>query len=385
MKPWCKGRAKGWGTPAHFVVAPHNILLHNFMDVGKNTTMNMPIAKKSLFSLIFILSSLVIVTDSPATIIFKMNHQFQASTTGSKIDQWFADEIQRATGGEVEIRIFWANRLGEPRENLRLLKNGDIDMAAMSAGYFPDKLALHAAPNSLPMAMDNICQSSAIMKALLTRVPAFAEESTRNKIRPLFFHLLNPYLLVTKEPVTTVSQLNGMRIRTWGEDMPRLVQAAGGTPVTLFLPDIYEAMKRGVIDACPFSVDLVMAYKIYELAGHITEVVLWEGPGWGIWIGEDAWKKLPPRFQAIFLETAEKARQKEIPLTLAAARDAREFLLSRGVRFHPFPAAELARWRTASPDFFADLVTRLSQTGHDEAVRQTVQIWQEMRQRIACP
>ncbi len=323
--------------------------------------------------------------DVAATMVLKMNHQFPATTAGSKIDQWFADEIQKATGGEVQIRIFWDNGLGGPKTNLKLLKNRYIDMAAMSAGYYPEALALHAAPNSIPMGMDNICQSSAIMKALMVQMPAFSQEAARNGIRPLFFHLLNPYLLVTKEPVTRFSDLQGKRIRIWGNDMPRLVKAAGAKPVKLFLPDLYEAMKQGVIDGCPFSVDLVVSYRIHELAKHITEVVMWEGPSWGVWISDKTWQQLSSEYQRIFLETAERARQKEIPATLAAEKQARVFLKSQGVTFHPFPPTELARWEAATPDFFEDLVVRLEKEGKGAAARQMVQLWMKMRKETECP
>ena len=324
-------------------------------------------------------------TNADALTLLRMNHQFPADATGSRIDQWFAEEIKKATKGEVEIKIFWSNGLGEPQENLILLQNGYIDMAAMSAGYFPAELPLFSAPNSIPMGMDNICQASVIMKAFWTRIPAYQEEAARVEIRPLFFHLLNPYLLVTKQPVTRFSDLKGMRIRTWGKDIPRLFEAAGAKPITLFLPDIYEALRHDVIDGCPFSVDLTVSYKVYELARHITEVVIWEGPGWGVWINEKSWRNLSGDQQRIFLEVAERARQMEIPATLAAGNQARDFLQSQGVRFHPFPPEELEKWQSAGPDFFTELLDKLEKDGHGEAGRNTIRIWKEIRQNVQCP
>jgi len=184
-------------------------------------------------------------TAKPGKTILKMNHQFPENTAGSKIDQWFADEIKLKTGGGVEIRMFWSNGLGEPRDNLSLLQGGRVDMAAMSAGYFPHELPLLSAPNSIPMAMDDVCQSSEIMNAFLTRIPAVSQEASDHGLRPLFFHLLNPYLLVTKEPVLRLSDLKGKRIPTWGNEMADLVRAARGKPVPLFLPDLYSAMEQG--------------------------------------------------------------------------------------------------------------------------------------------
>lgn len=314
-----------------------------------------------------------------------MNHQFPAAAAGSKIDQWFADEIKRATNGEIEIQIFWSNALGAAKENLTLLRSGAIDMAGMSAGYFPAELPFFAVPNSIAMGMDNICQSSAIMKAFMDKVPAFEEESQKNGIRPLFFHLLNPYYLVTKEPVTKLADLKGKKIRTWGEDLPLLIQAGGGVPVTIFLPELYENIQRGVIDGCPFSVDLVATYKIYEVAKHVTEVVIWEGPAWGMIFSEKSWGKLSPAHQQIFLETAEKAREREIVETAAAAVAARKLLIENGVQFHEFPAEELAKWRAASPDFFLNWIEKMKALGKEKEAIQTVALWKDLRSWIVCP
>ena len=46
----------------------------------------------------------LVCSNAPAKTLLRMNHQFPAAAAGSKIDQWFADEVKKATGGEVEIR-----------------------------------------------------------------------------------------------------------------------------------------------------------------------------------------------------------------------------------------------------------------------------------------
>ncbi|MCV4872335.1 hypothetical protein OFB47_31540, partial [Escherichia coli] len=83
-------------------------------------------------------------------------------------------------------------------------------------------------------------------------------------------------------------------MRTWGTDMPRMVQAAGGTPINLALPEIYESLNSGVIDSAPFAVDLIVNYKIYEVAKNVSEITLWLGPSWGLWINQASWQKLTP-------------------------------------------------------------------------------------------
>jgi TRAP-type C4-dicarboxylate transport system substrate-binding protein len=216
------------------------------------------------------------------------------------------------------------------------------------------------------------------MKRLVDEVPAFAAEAKANGVRPLFFHHLNPYLLVSKTPLTSVDQLAGLKIRTWGADMPRMAQAVGMTPVTLSLPEIYEGLGRGVVDAAPFSVDLVMNYKIFEVARHVSDVTLWLGPSWAVWIAEVAWQKLSPEHQQVLREVASEASDRDLQATLAAQGSAREALVAKGVTFHAFPAAEAKRWQQALPDFFGDFIAAQEKRGQGADAAAMIKIWREV-------
>lgn len=313
----------------------------------------------------------------------KLNSQWPATTAGSKVDQWFADEVRKRTDGEVEIRIFWSEALGKANENLSLMQKGAIEMGAMSPAYFPKQLPFHTAPNSIPMAMNSVNQANVLMKRLLREVPAMQEEAAANGVRTLFFHHLNPYLLVSKEPLTTLASVRGRKIRTWGNDMPRMAQAAGMTPVTLSLPEIYESLSRGVIDAAPFSVDLVMNYKLFEVTRNISEITLWLGPSWGVWIAESAWQKLPPAAQKTMLEVADEANRRDMDATIEAGKSAREELAKRNVAFHPFPAADRDQWRKSLPDFFAEFIVAQEQAGKGADAKKMVAIWRDVVEKTA--
>lgn len=313
-----------------------------------------------------------------SAVTLQMNHQMPATAVGSKVDQWFADEVEKRTGGEVKINIFWSEGLGKASETLSLLQSGAIDMAGLSPGYFPAELPLFTAPNSFPMAIDSIDQAAELMDRLVREVPGYMEEAEANGIRPLFFHVLNPYLLVSVEPITELEQMQGVKMRTWGAHMPRMVEAAGGTAVTLSLPDIYEALSRGVIDAAPFAVDLVVTYKIYEVAKNVSEITLWDGPTWGVWISDAGWAKLTPEQQAIVQEVAEEARLRDLTAVGEAADSAREELVAQGVAFHAFDEADRKAWRAALPDFFAEWVAEMESQGKGDSARQATEIWTEV-------
>ena len=316
---------------------------------------------------------------SKDNIVLRMNHQQTGREPGAKVDKWFVEEVAKRTNGAVKIQIFWAEALGKAKETLGLLKEGGIDMAGLSPGYFPAELPFFTAPNSLPMAMDNIQQAQLIMHTLLTENPEFMQEADANKVRPLFFHVLNPYLLISKEPVRKFEDLKGKKIRTWGEDMPKLAKAAGMTPVTMFMPELYEGLMRGVIDCAPFSVDNIVTYKLQEVAKYITEVVLWEGPTWGVWISSKAWDKLPADAQKIIMEVVEEAKKMDLKEVGQSADTSRATLKEAGVEFIPFPDSELKKWQDANPDFFESWIAKMEKLGKGAAAKDVVKTWKKLR------
>ena len=308
----------------------------------------------------------------------RMSSQWTETTAGAKVDKWWASEIEKRTNGAVKIKIFWAGVLGKAKENLGLIQQGAIDLAAMSPGYFPSELPFHAAPNSIPMTMSRPDQATALMERLLTEVPEFDKEAKRNGMKALFYHHLNPYLLVCKDPAKSVADMKGRKVRTWGKDMPRMVQAAGGVPVTLGLAELYEGLSRGTVDCIPFSVDLMVNYKIYEVAKHIHSITLWEGPTNAVWMASKVWDGLTQDQQKIVQEVSFQAAMRDRDQVIAAGGKAIATLKSKGVQFHDFPKSEAKKWKAANPDFFGDFIKAQTAAGKGADAEKTIKIWREV-------
>ena len=313
-----------------------------------------------------------------AKTLLRANSQWTEVHAGSKVDMWWADEIKKRTNGEVEIKLFFGGALGKAQENLALLQEGAIDIAMMSPGYFPAQLPFHAAPNSIPMAMSKVDEATELMERLMAEVPAFDDEARANGVKTLFFHHLNPYELVCKDHIKGVADMQGKKMRTWGKALPQAVEAVGATPITLFLPDIYDGLARGVVDCIPFSVDLVLNYKMYEVAKNIHRITIWEGPTNATWISLKSWDKLTAEQQKIIQEVSLEAMHKDRDATIVAGAAAIAELEAKGVQFHEFPAEEQAKWRDLNPDFFADFITEMEALGKGDDARKTIKIWKEV-------
>ncbi len=310
----------------------------------------------------------------------KLSTQWVENTVTSQTNRWWAEELDKRSQSKLKVKIFYVGTLAKATENLQLIRSGGVELVNMSASYFGADLPLFTAPNSIPMAMADVGQTTVLIQRLLTELPAMDEEAKRNGVKALHFHHLNPYQLVCKQQIKGIEDLKGKKIRTWGSDMPKMVQAAGAVPVSLGLPELYEGLQRGTVDCIPFSVDLMVSYKIHEVAKHVHDVTLWLGPTSGLWMARPAWDKLSPEHQKLLEQISREAALRDRDLTLAAAVSATETLKAAGVQFHSFPEADKKKWKSQNPDFFADFVAVQEKAGRGDAARQMVKIWREVVQ-----
>lgn len=309
---------------------------------------------------------------------FKLSTQWVENTITSQTNRWWAEELEKRSQGKIKVKIFYAGTLAKATENLQLIRAGGVELVNMSASYFGADLPLFTAPNSIPMAMSDVPQTTVLIQRLLKELPAMDEEAKRNGVKALHFHHLNPYLLVCKQEIKGLDDIKGKKIRTWGSDMPKMVQAAGGVPVTLGLPELYEGLSRGIVDCIPFSVDLMVNYKIHEVAKHVHDVTLWLGPTSGLWMARGAWDKMSPENQKLLDQVSGEAALRDRDLTVAAAKTATDALKVAGVLFHTFPEADKKKWKSLNPDFFADFISTQDKAGRGESAKQMVKIWKEV-------
>jgi TRAP-type C4-dicarboxylate transport system substrate-binding protein len=307
----------------------------------------------------------------------KLSSQWKEDNVASQVDRWWASEIEKRTNGQVKIKIYYDDTLAKYNDNFYAVKLGKAAIADMSVSYFNAYLPLRSAATEMPMALANVEQTAELMRRL-EMLPGLQDEDKRNNIKALFFHNSNPYLLVCKDEVNGLDGLKGKRIRTWGSQMPLMAGAGGAHPLTMGLAEIHDGLEKGLIDCIPFPVDLMAEYKLEDVAKHIYDIALWEGPASGVWINRIVWEKLTPDQQTTIEAVSREAALKDRDLTIEAAKKATAELKKAGVAFHAFPEADKAKWKAANPDFFNTFIGVQEKAKRGDAARAMVKVWKEV-------
>ncbi|WP_420394300.1 C4-dicarboxylate TRAP transporter substrate-binding protein [Acuticoccus sp.] len=293
-----------------------------------------------------------------------------------QVEKDFAAAVEERTEGRVEIEITYAGGLGAGNELLTLTGRGAIDMAAIVPGYYADQLLFWRA-YQIPFVFDTPRQAMEISAEAYEELPYFEDELDRFGVKFLFHQPLGAYYLTGPDPqCATVEALEGKKIRSFGADIPKAVEAIGAVPVTVGIGEVYEALQRGALDYSFLNRGNILTNRLYE-AGATSCGPVMAITGHLIVIGQRQWDGLSPQDQAIILEEAEEAGRTYIDAMDTAEDEAGAAIVEAGGEIVPFPDAELQRWKDAAPDLLQDWVDDMEARGLGTEAEEVAKYWRE--------
>ena len=180
----------------------------------------------------------------------------------------WCEKIEKESEGELKCRIYPAMQLGgAPTQLYDQVKDGVVDVIwtipGYSAGRFPSIEVFE-----LPFMMKS---AEATSKALWDYV-AENKLGEFDDVHLLALHVHGPgYFHMVDKPVTGRSDLQGLKIRAPTRQTNKLIEQLGATPVGMPIPQVPEALAKGVIDGTIVPYEIVPAIKAYELTKFHSE------------------------------------------------------------------------------------------------------------------
>jgi len=307
----------------------------------------------------------------------KFGHFAPPTTSHGQVDQWFADEVAKRSNGQVSIRIFWAGAIGKPAELLNMVGRGAVDIAAVPASYFPAQLPLLAAPSALPLALPSPQKAQRIVYDLWESTPAMQNEARKSNVWPLLFHTLNVYHLLCTKPIRTLEDMKGKKIRSQGEYFPKAWAAVGAVPVNVLPGEFYESLQRGNVDCMVLPWDLMVAFKLQEVAKYGSTINLGALISNPQWYNLKKWEQLPSSVRDLLVQVAKDALSVDLAKAEEAERNALAAMKAASVEMIAFQ--DQAKFEAAMPDFLAEWVATMKKIDKGAEAETMAKRWRELR------
>lgn len=189
----------------------------------------------------------------------------------SESHQWWADELEKRTNGKVKVEIFWSGSLVAARDIPSAVASGAADIGNIPSTYDPSRTRLWMTLDMPMNVRDSWCGIS-VSRELALENEALAAELARNRMVQAvgYYSGFQHFISNDSNPVTSIDDLQGRRMRSYGGARVAFLENLGITPVFMGYGDIYEAIERGVVDgSADVTIYLTDAFKHYEIAKHM--------------------------------------------------------------------------------------------------------------------
>ncbi len=282
--------------------------------------------------------------------------------------KWFASEVEKRSGGKIKIRMFFGSTLGKSNEILDLVAKGAIDMGSVVQGYFTSNLPFAAMTNSLPM---TFFDGEAVMRTAIklegTNADQIAEYEANN-VKPLIHRYLPNYKLICTKPIRTVKDLEGTKIRTFGNYMPKMFAALKATPVNVLPVEMYEALKRGSMDCSYLTYPFFMVFKLYEVAPYVIDVKFGGINAYWLAVNKSKFDAMPKEVQDLLVEVGKEATEWGVAHTKEVDSKALDQLKAqKGVQVIKFEEQQLLE--DTVPDMIDEWVKEMAKIGREEQAK----------------
>lgn len=187
----------------------------------------------------------------------------QAPITGGVLTPW-AKEVSAASGGTLNIQIYPGGTLGRnPLQQLKLVQDGVADLTWTVPGYTPGRFD-DTQVAELPFLVTDATSGSLAMTQLHRQglLRGFDD------LKLLLIGTVPANNIHSRDPVKSVADLRGKRIRAGSSQIAKLVESLGAVPVQIGASQVAESLARGVIDASLNEWNFVATFKIDEVARH---------------------------------------------------------------------------------------------------------------------
>jgi len=278
------------------------------------------------------------------------------------IQPW-CERIAKESNNRMKCQSFPSMQLGgTPPQLYEQARDGVADVVwtlpGYTAGRFPSVEAFE-----LPFMMQS---PEATSKALWDFVQLHGQAEFKD-VKPLAFHVHGDGVFhMAGKPVRTVADLRGLKLRAPTRMTNKFIAMLGATPVSMPVPQVGDALAKGVIDGAVVPYEVVPAVKIQELVKYHSETDPTEPAFYTstfiFAMNKAKYESLPPDLKKVIDNNSGQALSGQIGRAFLQADAEGKKLTTRNTT-NVIPAAELAQWKLLGNKLAADWVTEMNGKG----------------------
>jgi TRAP-type C4-dicarboxylate transport system substrate-binding protein len=207
-----------------------------------------------------------------APIVFSLGHvDSQPSHNGVGVDA-FVKEVERLSGGSMQINAFHAGKLGPVPVEITNTLNGSQDMHLIVSEFMTTFIE-ESKVLSLPYLFESLEHLQKFKKSNLWKPAVDRIDSLGAVIldKEWTWKVYDPRGLISVRPISTPKDLEGVKIRLWeSKTAIETWKGFGANTIVVPRPEFYLAFKQGVVEGGPETIGVAVDQKSVEVGKFWT-------------------------------------------------------------------------------------------------------------------
>jgi TRAP-type C4-dicarboxylate transport system substrate-binding protein len=260
--------------------------------------------------------------------------------------------IEKETNGKIQWKVIAGGQLADGRTTFTAVQNGLMAAGLAIATYQPNVVPSLYAIYSTNIVGHNdvVAATGAALETFYLQCPSCLDEFRKLNSVPLSGWTSSAYLLACREPVKTLADLKGKRVRATG-GAAELIKSLGGVPVGATLVEAVGLLQRGGLD-CQYGIaDWLRTFGYADFAKHVTDHPLGiTGPAIGMMLNRDVWNKFTPEQKKLHVDQAAwlSAKQAIGNFIVASEESLETIVKTKGVQL---VKVDVKEWDAATAEF----------------------------------
>ena len=247
----------------------------------------------------------------------------------------FAEDVKKATGGQLDINVHSNGSLIKHPDILRAVSTGQVSVAEFLLGQFGNEDPVFAADN-VPFVAPGY---DGAWKFYQAQKPVLEKKLQGRGLRLLYAVAWPGQGLYTKDPVKSVADFKGLKMRTYSPLTARLAELMGASPTVVQVPEIPQMFATGAMHAMVTSSATGTSTKAWEFVKNYYKANGWN-PKNVVVVNQRSFAGLPKAQQDALVKAAAAAEPRGWDMSKAREKEGDETLAKNGMAVNE-PSAEM--------------------------------------------
>lgn len=247
-------------------------------------------------------------------------------THQTQVANSFAEEVTAKSDGKLTIKVHSGGSLIKHPEIHRAVKSRQVQIGEVFIGRLGNNDPIFKLDNIPFLATD----FDSAEKLYMASKDELTKALAKDKLKLLYTSPWPAQDLYSNKPIASLSDLSGLKMRSYSPTTSRLADLMGTTPVNIPFSDVAQAFTTNAIDAMITSPSTGVNGQSWDYISHFTTVHAWI-PKNMMFVNQKVFDRLDKDTQQVVLTAAANAEKKGWALGRKLAVDDTETLKKNGM------------------------------------------------------